>query len=479
LPSRNPQFCFFLQRKNIKTVTRKKGIILGLLIAAGFSLAYYFFYPGESKVNETLLAKVKQGQFDVFVISTGELKAKNQTEITAPGSSLQAAGIYSELKIEDLIQEGTVVKAGDYVASIEKNPIVSKLSDAALEVDKKTSEFNQARLDTTLTLREARDELYNLKFAVEQAKLEQEQSRFEAPATIRQKEIELEKALKNFTVKTENYKTKVKQAATKVQIIQSDLSLAQSKQKRLEDLLGKLTISAPKTGMVIYARNWNGAKKIVGSTVNSWNPEVAILPDLSQMQVTTYINEVDIQKVKVGQYVEIGLDAEQGKKLEGGVSQVANVGEQKPNSDAKVFEVVIDVLTTDPDLRPAMTTSCKIHAGTYVRVLSVPLEAINNDKNYSYVFKKEDMGYKRQQVLVGAVNESSCIVYAGLTKDDEVLLAGLGDTAEVKLQKITQLATAPKPTENLKWKQRWAQFQVKAKLPAPVSSDTSLAVQKK
>lgn len=427
------------------------------MVVAGAT--YFFAFRPKAIESNLLTAAVKSGDFQVFVVSTGELKAKNQTEITAPGPYLQQAGIYSELKIEDLIQEGTVVKEGDYVASIEKNPIVSKLSDAALEVDKKTSEFNQARLDTTLTLREARDELQNLKFAVEQAKLEKEQSRFEAPATIRQKEIEMEKASKSFIVKSENYKTKVKQAGTKVQIIQSDLSLALSKQKRLQDLLGKLTIFAPKAGMVIYARNWNGAKKIVGSTVNSWNPEVAILPDLRQMQVITYINEVDIQKVKVGQYVEIGLDAEPGKKLEGGVSQVANVGEQKPNSDAKVFEVIVDVLTSDPDLRPAMTTSCKIHAGSYKNVLSLPLEALNNDKNSSFVYKKQGNSWTRQQVWVAAVNETSGLISAGLKSGEEVVLAGLADTSGLERVAVAKPVQTPKPEEDEKWKQRFAEFQ--------------------
>ncbi len=452
-----------------KIVIKRNWLIFILTVLAA-AAGYFYFQPSAVSASVELTAEVQQGKFEIFVTSTGELKAKNQTEIMAPGAQLREAGIYSELKIEDLIQEGTVVKAGDYVASIEKNPIMTKLGDVSLELDKKTSEFNQARLDTTLTLREARDELYNLKFAVEQAKLEKEQSRFEAPATIRQKEIELEKANKSFVVKTENYLTKVKQAVTKVQIIQSDLSLAQSKLERLKTLIGNLTIMAPKAGMVIYSRNWNGAKKIVGSTVNSWDPNVATLPDLTQMQVITYINEVDIQKVKVGQYVEIGLDAEPGKKLEGGVIQVANVGEQKPNSDAKVFEVVIDVITKDAELRPAMTTSCKIHAGNYSNVLSIPLEAINNEKNTSFVYKKSEGKTVRQEVRLGAVNETHGIVYGGLKKADQVLLTNPADTSGLSFVKFTAKAVAPKPGEDQKWKERWAQFQnanlvVKAMVP--------------
>jgi hypothetical protein len=186
---------------------------------------------------------------------------------------------------------------------------------------------------------------------------------------------------------------------------------------------------------------------------------VATLPDLTQMQVITYINEVDIQKVKVGQYVEIGLDAEPGKKLEGGVVQVANVGEQKPNSDAKVFEVLIDVLTQDPSLRPAMTTSCKIHAGLYTNVLSVPLEALNNMNGLSFVYKKQGTSLVRQQVLVGAVNENQGVIYGGLNKDDVILLSTPTDTSGLELKKLVQKPSAPSQSENATWKKRWADFQ--------------------
>lgn len=407
------------------------------------AILYYFF--SKKEIIPTLSSKVKQGKFEVIVISTGELKAKNQTEITAPGSDLQEAQIYTDLKIEDLIQEGTVVKAGDYVASIEKNPIMAKLTEFGLEVQKKTSESNQAKLDTTLTLRDARDELYNLKFAVEQAKLEREQAKFEAPAIQRQKDIELEKSKKSYEQKLENYKTKIAQAQTKVQIINSDLSIAQNRVDRLNGLISKMTIKAPKDGMLIYVRDWNGSKKIVGSNISPWSPTVATLPDLTQMQVVTYINEVDIQKVKIGQFAEIGLDADQNKKLQGVIKQVANIGEQRPNSDAKVFEVIIDVMTKDQTLRPAMTTSCKIHAGTYLDVLSIPLEAINNDKNGSFTYKNEGNQIVKQYILVGATNEISALVYSGLKKNEEIYLTVPSDTTGLKNNKVLNKSQAPAP----------------------------------
>ena len=54
---------------------------------------------------------------------------------------------------------------------------------------------------------------------------------------------------------------------------------------------------------------FGGDRITEGSTISPWSPEVAELPDLSSMISTTFINEVDIRKVKSGQFVEIGLDA--------------------------------------------------------------------------------------------------------------------------------------------------------------------------
>ena len=410
----------------INRLVSKPFIILYVIIA----LISLFFLLGSKQGNakESIFSEVKQGDFEINVVTTGEIRAKIQTDIEAPGAEMQVAGLWNGTKIQDLIAEGSVVKAGDFVASLDKTPLMTKLSEVSLEFDKKNSELKQARLDTAITLRDARDELLNLKSAKEESKLELEQSAFEAPAVIRQKQLALEKADRNYQQKTDNYKTKVEQSATKVAIIYADMQKAQNSLNRVNSLMDKMEIKAPKDGMVIYVKNWNGKKKGVGSNVNPWESAVATLPDLREMQVITYVNEVDIRKIKVGQAVSIKLDAEQQKKLKGVVIQVANIGEQRPNQDSKVFEVVIDILTKDPDLRPSMTTSNVIHIEEYKNVLSVPLEAVNTEKKRSYVWVKNGSGHKKQEVKVGAVNDVNALIYSGLEKENSVYLTAPIDT---------------------------------------------------
>src|SRR5258708_11249644 len=146
---------------------------------------------------------------------------------------------------------------------------------------------------------------------------------------------------------------------------------------------------APEDGMVIYQKDWDGKPIKAGSQINMWEPTVATLPDLTKMVSKTFVNEVDVRKVKTGQRVEIGLDAYPDKKLKGSVVQVANVGEQRPNSDAKVFEVRVEIEGTDPTLRPSMTTSNKIIANEMESALYVPLECLHNQyDSITFVYKK-------------------------------------------------------------------------------------------
>jgi hypothetical protein len=136
----------------------------------------------------------------------------------------------------------------------------------------------------------------------------------------------------------------------------------------------------------------------------------------------TYINEIDISKVKVGQEVQLGVDAFPEKKFTGKVIEVANIGEQLQSSNAKVYEVRIVVNEFDSILRPAMTTKNKILTNIIDSVLFIPIEAIFNNDSVAFVYKKDGGSVIKQQVIVGQSNENEIIIKAGLVTDDEVLL---------------------------------------------------------
>lgn len=412
--------------------------IAALLIALG---AYFYFGNSGTEAEKDILTTVKRTDLKIDVTVTGELQAQTSVSIMGP-TGLRNAGIY-QVKIDNIVPEGTVVKKGEYVARLDNSELSNKIREEELELQESLNKHEQTRIDTAINLRTQRDKLISLEYDMEKRKLELEQSQYEPPATIKQAELELEKAERALEQAGEEYELLLRKSRSEMSQANAKLQDDQMDLKQLQDLLQDFVIKAPENGMVIYAREWNGKKKGEGSQIGAWDPEVATLPDLSSMVSKTYVNEVDISRIRAGQQVEIGLDAFPDKRLTGSVTQVANVGEQRPNSDAKVFEISVLVNESDTTLRPAMTTGNTIITNYIENVLVVPLEAIySQGDSLTYVFKKTGLTTVKQQIAMGPKGNDLVVINEGLEEDDVVYLSTPSNPEE---KQIAYLEEDPQP----------------------------------
>jgi hypothetical protein len=154
------------------------------------------------------------------------------------------------------------------------------------------------------------------------------------------------------------------------------------------------------------------------------------------MESVTYVNEIDVRKIAAGQPVTITLDADPTKRLTGTVAAVANVGEQRPNADAKVFEVKVTVAGSDTTLRPGMTTGNAIETFTTENALYVPIEAVNNEDGVAFVYRQAGGGAVKQEVVTGAMNDDEVVILRGLQDDDRVLLTPPKDHEQLALHRL-------------------------------------------
>lgn len=394
-----------------------------IFIVSGIIILIIIFVAANKskKPKETqLFTKVQKGVFEVLITVTGELEALNKEDITAPpGLRNDLIRLY-QVKIQDLIPEGTVVDSGQYVATLDRTEITTRMREVQDELEKQKSNFLKTQLDTTIQLRDLRDQLINMNYDLEERQITLDQSKFEPPATIRQAQINLDKAQRTAENSNKNYKLKVKQAEVTIKEATINMDRQQRRLDEIMKVMNQFVITAPKRGMVIYAKDWNGQKRKVGSSVNIWEPNVATLPDLSVMISKTYVSEVDINKVLVGQKTRLGVDAFSDRKFNGEVIRVSNVGEQLPGSDSKVFEVAIRLNGTDPVLRPYMTTSNFVIINTFKNTTFVPIEAIHSQDSIPFVYTKKG---NKQIVLLGDMNENEVIIEKGLKPGEEIYLA--------------------------------------------------------
>ena len=401
------------------------------IIIIAIAASWYYFSNG-SKQGPTVTSQVEFGNFSINVTTSGELEAKNSENILGP-SGLREVRIW-QVQISDIIPEGSIVDSGQYVATLDRTEITNRMKDLESELEKLESQFIKTKLDTSMDMRAAREELINLKYALEERQITVDQSIYEPPATQRQAKIELEKSQRAYEQAEKNYKLRSDKNNANMQEVFASYSQAQRRLEQIRDVLNGFTVTAPKPGMLIYKRNWDGSKMGIGATMSSWENVVATLPNLTEMMSKTYVNEIDISKIKIGQKVEIGVDAFPEMKYSGEVTEVANIGEQMRNSNAKVFEVKIRVNEFDSILRPAMTTKNIINTSIIPDVLYLPIECVHTSDSISFVYRVG--GQVRQQIKTGVSNENQIIVKEGLKEGDEVYLSPPENAINWKLSKL-------------------------------------------
>ena len=425
-------------------------------------------FSRKDKVN--LYAEAKRGLFEITVSNSGSLLAEKSIDIRGPelvqsseegqqgqqgqrggqgggpgGGGRQGGGGMTmmggggrggdfhmvDFKISDIVAEGTVVKKGDYIATLDRTTYDNTLKDAIETLKTLQSNLELKILDTAMSLTTLRDEIKNQKYTVEEVKIEVEQSIYEPPATLRKAELKLNKEQRALEQKIKSFQLKKMQIATDIRSQKYSLQNQEQLVKNLQEFLAQFRITAPSDGMVIYKKDRMGNKRKAGSSINPFDNIIATLPDLSAMLSKVYVSEIEVTKVVPGQKVSITVDAFPDKSYSGTVLTVANIGEVLPNSDAKMFEVMIRVDGTDLTLRPDMTTWNKIILKTIPDAIYVPLECVQaGADSVQYVYKKNKT---RQVVVVGELNDKNAVVKQGLEEGTMVFIVPPADAATFRL----------------------------------------------
>lgn len=399
----------------------KKTLIITGIVIIFTIIALTAFSKLTSKKDEgSVYAEVEKGDFEIAITAAGELLAENSIDIKIPEISQGRDFHASEIKISDLVAEGTEVKKGDYIATLDRTQFDNTLKDEVERLKTFRTNLETKMLDTAVTLTGLRDAIKNQVHAVEEAEITLRNSKFEPPTTVRQAEIDLDKQQRMLEQNQRSYHLRVAQLERDIRNQKMWVNRIERRVSDLEEVLSGFVVRAPSDGMVIYKKDRRGNKIKTGSSVNPFERTVATLPDLTSMLSKIYVSEIEISKVKTGQTVNINVDAFPEKSYKGEVISIANIGEKLPNSDSKVFEVMIKIDGSDPTLRPTMTTGNKVVVKTISDAVFVPTEAVNTGSDgIPFVYTKHGT---KQIVIPGDSNEKFIVIEQGLEPGEKVYL---------------------------------------------------------
>ena len=223
----------------------------------------------------------------------------------------------------------------------------------------------------------------------------------------------------------ESYKNSLEQA-------EEGLESARNKLESTQDNLENYTITAPISGQVIQK-----AAKVGDNISRSGNTDtaMAVIYDLSSLTFEMSIDELDIQKVEVGQTVEVTADAFEGETFTG---KVTNVSLQSSYSNGVTNYPVTVTLDEAGKLLPGMNVDGTIIIDKAENVLTIPVDSLMRG---SRVYVKDDTalsadkgvpaGFRAVEVTTGLTNDQYVEILEGLSEGDEVYINQSSQNTEI------------------------------------------------
>jgi HlyD family secretion protein len=441
--------------KTTKYILITLGVIIVLLIV-GKSTGLLF------KPQKTQIAteKAEARTINETVSASGKIKAHVEVKISPEVSG----------EVVDLpIKEGDVVKKGQLLCRIRPDILKSGYDRAVASYNtQKASVGNSSQM-----LNQAKANFEN-----SEAKYKRNKILFDNKVLT---------AAEFDAAKADYFGAKATLEAAKQNVIGSNYGLAQSAAsvKEANDNLAKTTIYAPVDGVVSKLSIQKG-ERVLG-TQQFAGTEIMTISDLDQLDVNVDVNENDINRIVLGDSSKIEVDAFQGKRFMGVVTEIgsaANVvgttADQVTNFTVKVridpksYASLLKKTTTNPSpFRPGLTATVDINTN-HAKALSVPIQSVttreekkamnaNPDKtddssdtktkiaapSKEYVFVYSAGKVKQVAVTTGIQDDSYIQILSGLKGGEEVVSAPytaiskmLNDKMEVEKVDKSKLFTA-------------------------------------
>lgn len=199
---------------------------------------------------------------------------------------------------------------------------------------------------------------------------------------------------------------------------------AREKLRQVDEQLAKTKIESPIAGFLVLQDIplENGKRRPqVGDSVWSGVP-IATVPDLSQMQVTTYVREVDLHRIEVGLGADVAVEAYPDLRLDGRIAHIGSLAQDVTDSPWKFFPVTLTLAKSDERLRPGMSTRVEFELARADDVVRVPSDAVFRRGDRRVVYVRRGSSVTEREVALGLANETHVEVRAGIRDGDELLL---------------------------------------------------------
>jgi RND family efflux transporter MFP subunit len=204
-----------------------------------------------------------------------------------------------------------------------------------------------------------------------------------------------------------------------LRISENSLEKAERKLQTVNDRLSKTRVLAPFDGTILDV-NVNVGQVVVGAASVNSGTVLLLFADLSRLLIFAHVNQLDAERLSVGQELTIRLADEEAQGLKARIEFIAPVATVKNN--IKGFEVQALIGENADRLKPGMSVSMDVPIGHADHVVTVPVSAIFKEKDGKVVYVRKGGWIERRKVAVGLTDMSRAEIKSGLEEGEEIFL---------------------------------------------------------
>ena len=370
--------------------------------------------PHKSTAKDFKFQPVTRQDIHQKVLATGTVTLKTGAEVKI------GARISGQVK-SLLVKIGDFVRAGETIAIIEHEDLVSRVARFQADLDAEKARLAKIRAEGPLEISKAvaeREELQvQIKLAQKMLERNQELNKkgFVSTTVLDQAQERLEVLLAGINLANEELKLKQSQLINNSRLAEAMVDRAAANLNEEEIQLTYASITAPIDGIVAFVSTQEG--ETVVASLNA--PTFVNLIDLRKLEVTVFVDETDIGRINVGQKAKFTVDTFANHFFDGRVREIHPKAVIKDN--VVNYEVILDIEEKKvAKLRPEMTANVVITTGTRKKVLTLPKEAIKRKGKKTFIVMKSGGGLEDKSVELGWRDGGKIEVVSGLNEGDEV-----------------------------------------------------------
>ena len=368
--------------------------------------------PQKATVKDFKFQPVTRQDVHQKVLATGTVTLKTGAEVKI------GARISGQVK-SLLVKIGDFIRAGEIIAIIEHEDLLSRVARFQADLDAEKARQLKILAEGPLEINKAIAEREELQVQIKLAQkmlernLELNQKGFVSTTVLDEAEEKLAVLLARINLANEELKLKQSQLENDSRLAQAMVDKAQANLAEEEIQLSYATITVPIDGIVAFVSTQEG--ETVVASLNA--PTFVTLIDLRKLEVTVFVDETDIGRIKVGQRAKFTVDTYANQFFNGKVREIHPKAVIKDN--VVNYEVILDIEKKKAaKLRPEMTANVVVTTGTRKNVLTLPKEAVKREGKKTFVVMQVNGELEDKPIELGWRDSGRIEVVSGLKEGD-------------------------------------------------------------